>query len=227
VRHSSIFAAAFGAAAFFTSAPPALSAQQPRPAQLEPATATAIAPILVQARERQIPEAPLVAKARQGEVNGVPAERIAAAVRALATRLEAVRDALAPNPTVEEVRAGGDAVAARVPVETIRHMRAAQPNHSLAVPLGVLTALVARGVPLERASVEVIKLLERGAVTPQFIALDTRVREDIASGIPPDAALDLRIKGILPTLPGGGGTGAVSADGSTLQGAGTRPKRPR
>ena len=86
-------------------------------------------------------------------------------------------EALAPNAD----RAGAaarrpDALKEGVPRETLRRDAKAGKDGSLAVPIGVLTQLVARGVPVEKASVQIVDLFQRGAVAEHFIALDERVR---------------------------------------------------
>src|SRR5919197_972253 len=55
------------------------------------------------------------------------------------------------------------ALAVGVPRETLRMIRSIQPGRSVAVPLGVLTELVARRVPVDRAATLVVDLLRRGA----------------------------------------------------------------
>jgi len=191
-----------------------------KPVDLDPATAAAIAPIIQQASAASLPVELLYAKAREGEVQRVPVARIEAAVRALFARVQTAHEALAPNATVQEIGAAADALKAGVPSETLREMRRAGKDGSLAVPLGVLTQLVIRGVPVERASVQVVDLLQRGAVSNHFIALDERVRADVVAGKRPDESLDLRMKGIIPNLPQ-----QATADGAAIQA--TSPKRPR
>jgi len=191
-----------------------------KPVDLDPATAAAIAPIIQQASAASLPVELLYAKAREGEVQRVPVARIEAAVRALFARVQTAHEALAPNATVQEIGAAADALKAGVPSETLREMRRAGKDGSLAVPLGVLTQLVIRGVPVERASVQVVDLLQRGAVSNHFIALDERVRADVLAGKRPDESLDLRMKGIIPNLPQ-----QATADGAAIQA--TSPKRPR
>ena len=194
--------------------------QTPKPVDLDSATAAAIAPILQQATAANLPVELLRAKAREGEVMRVPVARIEAAVRALAERVQMAHEALAPNATVQELAAAADALKAGVPRETLREMRRAGRDGSLAVPLGVLTQLVVRGVPVEKASVQVVDLLQRGAVSNHFIALDERVRADVLAGKRPDESLDLRLKGIIPNLPQ-----QAPADAAGLQATGGN-KRP-
>ena len=88
----------------------------------------------------------------------VPVGRIEAAVRALAARVQTAHEALGPNATVQELAAAADALKAGVPRETLREMRRAGRDGSWAVPLGVLTQLVVRGVPVEKASVQVVRV---------------------------------------------------------------------
>ena len=193
--------------------------QAARPTELDSATAAAIAPIVQQARAASLPIELLYAKAREGAVQRKPVALIEAAVRALAGRMLTASDALAPNPTLQELGAAADALKAGVGSETLRAMRKAGRDASLAVPLGVLTQLVVRGVPVEKASVQVVDLLQRGAVPRHFIALDERVREDVLAGKRPDESLDLRLKGIIPNLPQQATADALTATPGT--------KRPR
>jgi len=187
---------------------------------LDSATAAAIAPIVEQARAEKLPVAPLYAKAREGQVQRVPAARIEAAVRTLADRMRAANEALAPDASEQELHAAADAIKSGVPAETLRAMRKAGGDGSLAVPIGVLTQLIARGVPVERASMEVVALLQKGAVARNFIALEESVRQDVLAGRRPDESLDLRLKGIIPNLPQSPGNVAGLTNAST-------PKRPR
>ena len=195
--------------------------QEPKSAELDSATVAAIAPIVQQARTANLPLELLYAKAREGQVQRAPVARIEAAVRALAARLQAANDALAPNATAQELGAAADALKAGVPGETLREMRRTGRDGSLAVPIGVLTQLVLRGVPVEKASVQVVDLLQRGAMANHFIALDERVRADVLAGKRPDESLDLRLKGIIPNLPQ-----QAPSNGDAIQ-ATTTPRRPR
>ena len=186
---------------------------------LDSATAAAIAPIVEQARAEKLPVTPLYAKAREGQVQRVPVAKIEAAVRTLADRMRQANEALAPDASEQELNAAADAIKSGVPAQTLRAMRKAGGDGSLAVPIGVLTQLIARGVPVERASMEVVALLQKGAVARNFIALEESVRQDVLAGRRPDESLDLRLKGIIPNLPQ-----SSAADGLTNASA---PRRPR
>jgi len=188
---------------------------------LDSATVAAIAPIVEQVRAAGLPVDLLYAKVREGQVRQVPSARIVAAVRLVAERLQTARAALEPNASDQELSAGVGALQYGVPVETLREMRKAGRDGSLAVPLGVLTALVSRGVPVEKASMKVVELLRQGAVPNNFIALEENVRQDVAAGRRPDESLDLRLKAILPNLPQQA-TGEAAGLTNTAV-----PKRPR
>ena len=190
------------------------------PQGLDSATAAAIAPIVAQARAEKLPVTPLYAKAREGQVQRVPVAKIEAAVRMLADRMRTANEALAPDASEQELHAAADAIKSGVPPETLRAMRKAGGDGSLAVPIGVLTQLIARGVPVERASMEVVSLLQKGAVARNFIALEESVRQDVLAGRRPDESLDLRLKGIIPNLPQ-----SVSGDAAGL--SASSPRRPR
>jgi hypothetical protein len=205
----------------FSLAAAASAVRAQGPAGLDSATMTAIAPIVERARASGLPLELLYTRARQGQVQRLPVVRIEVAVRNYAERLATAHEALAPNATTPELKAGVDALQTGVPRETLSEMRRVVKDGSLAVPLGILTTLVARGVSVEKASVQIVDLLQRGASPAHFIALDDRVRADVLAGKRPDEALDLRLKGIFPNLPQ-----PVNADAVGLQNANT-PRRPR
>ena len=107
-------------------------------------------------------------------------------------------------------------------------MRSIRPNGSLAVPLAVLTQLVASGVPVTRATRAVADLLKRGARDEQLIALQDDVRSYVAAGASPEAALDVRTRGLSAVLPPGGAgagarTGDVTTPGATSATGGKKP----
>jgi hypothetical protein len=170
---------------------------------LDADTYRAVIQVLDGARARALPTDPLVDRALEGAMKRAPGARIRAAVFSLAQRLEVARNALAPSPTEADIAAGAGALGVGVPRETLRTIRSIQPDRPVAVPLGVLTELVARSVPVDRAATLVVQLLRQGATPAQLIALGEDVQRDIAAGIEPGAAFDLRTRGVASTLPGG------------------------
>lgn len=156
---------------------------------------------LVAARAIGLPEGLLIAKANEGIAKRAAPKRITDAVAALGKRLQVARDQLAPNPSEDEIAAGADALYVGVPAPLLKKMRAAWPNRSLALPLGVLTELVAKGLPASRAAQVVTDLMARGASNVQLYALAQSVQGDVAAGWAPEAALDLRARGVMSLLP--------------------------
>jgi hypothetical protein len=200
---------------------------------LDADTYRVVAQVIDDARARGLPTDPLIDRALEGAMKRAPGARIRAAVSTLAQRLEVARTALAPSPNESDIAAGAGALSVGVPRETLRAIRSIQPDRPVAVPLGVLTELVVRSVPVKRATTLVVELLRRGATAPQLVALGADVQRDIAAGIEPSAALDLRTRGVAPALPGGATAtnmeflDAPTAPGGTItQGTGTRANTP-
>lgn len=153
------------------------------------------------ARAIGLPEGLLIAKANEGIAKRATPKRITDAVAALGKRLQVARNQLAPNPSEDEIAAGADALYVGVPAPILKKMRAAWPNRSLALPLGVLTELVAKGLPADRAARTVTDLMARGANNVQLYSLAQSVQGDVAAGWAPEAALDLRARGVMSLLP--------------------------
>jgi hypothetical protein len=175
---------------------------------LDAETYRAVVQLIERARARALPTDPLVDRALEGAMKRAPSARIHAAVSTLAQRLEVARGALAPSPTAADIAAGAGALGVGVPHQTLRTIRSVQPDRPVAVPLGVLTELVARRVPVEQAATLVVQLLRRGATPTQLVALGEDVRRDIAAGIEPGTAFDIRTRGVASTLPEGSTAGA-------------------
>jgi hypothetical protein len=90
------------------------------PAGLDSATLSAIAPVIERARAARLPLELLYTRARLGQVQRLPTAKIESAVRHYAERLDSARLALAPNPTIHELKAGVDALQSGVGSETLR-----------------------------------------------------------------------------------------------------------
>jgi hypothetical protein len=205
-----------------------LTAQEVRTTRLEgrldSQTRDAVLRTLDSARTRGLPTEPLVDKALEGATKKAAGPRIQAAVSMLFLRLETAREALAPNPTSRDIAAGADALAYGATREALKAMRAIRPNESVAVPLGVLTQLVASGIPLPRATRVVSDLLRRGARDEQLIALNEDVRSYVAAGASPEVALDVRTRGLNAVLPPmGTATGTGDLSGPSAIGGSKKP----
>lgn len=215
------------ALALVALAPLRLSAQDLRlEAKLDTATRAVVLRTIDTARELGLPVEPLVDKALEGATKRAAAPRIEAAVAALLHRMEISRDALAPNAAARDIVAGADALAYGATREALATMRTIRPNGSLAVPLAVLTQLVASGVPVTRATRAVADLLKRGARDEQLIALQDDVRSYVAAGASPEAALDVRTRGLNAVLPPGGAGAGHTGDLSSPTAASGGGKKP-
>lgn len=178
------------------------------------------------AKVKGVPEEPLLAKVREGIAKQSKPELIHGAVNTLAGRLERAQRALAPTFGLDELTAGAGALAASVPDDMLRSLRAAWPAKPLTVPLGVLTELVANGIPAKSAAGRVHALMERGASSAQLVALGDTVRADVAAGRAADASMELRTKAILSLL-NSAGVGVGTTTSEQLQSTrGTPPRRP-
>jgi hypothetical protein len=210
------------------AAPLGLAAQEPTPprlsGKLDGETQAVVLRTLDTARTRGLPVEPIVDKALEGATKRATGARIQSAVSTLLRRLELARDALAPNPGPRDIAAGADALAYGATREALATMRAIRPNESIAVPLGVLTQLVASGVPVARATRVVADLLRRGARDEQLIALNEDVRSYVAAGASPEVALDVRTRGLNAVLPPpGAGGGLTDAAPGTSSIGGKKP----
>jgi hypothetical protein len=165
------------------------------------ATREVVRSALGRATATGLPIGPLISKALEGIAKRASTRSIRDAMNALEKRMRRANDLLAPNPTVDELAAGADALYVGVPGKTLKAMRAIAPRRSIALELGVLTELVARRVTPARASSMVLELMARNASAAQLTALSSAVQGDVAAGIKPDVALDLRGRGVMSLLP--------------------------
>jgi hypothetical protein len=182
------------------SAPLAAQEAAPFDAIGDAAARTALRTLIADAAAKGLPTAPLVTKVREGLAKRATPDRIRSATSLLVDRLTVAADALAPSRAPDELTAGADALQAGIPAGTLREMRRMWPGKPLTVPLGVLSEMVANGVSQTVATRRVRELLVKGASTAQLAALGTNVESDIAAGLAPDAAMELRSKGVLNVL---------------------------
>lgn len=169
---------------------------------------------IAQAASRGLPVRSLIAKAQEGVTKRATGERIRVAVASQARRLEQARDLLAPSQSEAELIAGADALAVGVPAPMLKQIRASYPvGQSVAMPLDVLTELVARGVPAKHALEQITDLMTRGATPTQIVALGASVQADVAAGLTPDAALEVRARGVMSLLPSPAAAAALAPSG--------------
>jgi hypothetical protein len=200
-------------AGILPAAPVSASTVEAQLAAIPDAAARAsIGALISEATRRGLPAEPLVTKALEGVEKGAPPARIESAVRAMTGRLATASQALAPVLTLTDLRAGADALGAGVTAEVLRHVREVSANRSVAVPVGVVAQLTARGVPAAKAGAAVAVLLRRGAGNAQLLALQQLVQEDVGAGLPPSTALDIRTRNLTSVLPPPAAAPAATAD---------------
>ena len=153
---------------------------------LVPVTVTGQVPAAVQAiidsaTRAGLPSRPLVEKALEGSAKGASPEAIAGAVRALAGALGTARESLGSS-TDDELNAGAVALRLGARPADLARLRAVR-RQNLVVPLGVLSDLVARGVPVDTAAQVVVALASRA--DDEYLAFRRRVDRDIDLGAAP------------------------------------------
>jgi hypothetical protein len=179
-------------------------------------TALQLSHIVDSVRARGLPADPIIAKVRLGVQLRASSQRILAVARAVAGRLEEARAALAPAPTAAEIAAGADALSMDgITSDALRAVRLARREEPVAVPLGVLTQLVASGVPAKRATEIVTDVMKRGLSSRQLADLGNNVVSDIGHGARATAALDVRLRGLTAVLAPSSGSATAAGLQST------------
>jgi hypothetical protein len=174
------------------------------------AASAEVSKIIESARASGLPDEPILATIGYAvNIAHASPSRIVAAVRATVARLQEARDALAPNPTGIDIAAGGNALSANVSTKSLQDIRRASGNRSVAVPLGVLTQLVANKVDEKKATKIVMNLIRQGATADQLIALGNDVNSDILAGTKPNNSVEIRMTHLTAVL--GVPTSAASA----------------
>lgn len=156
---------------------------------------------IARAAAKGLPTQPLISKAMEGVTKHATGKQIQSAVESQAKRLEQARTLLAPSPSVAELVSGADALKLGVPPAMLKQIRATWPGRSVVMPLDVLTELVARGIPAKHALEQLVTLMAAGATPAQIAGLGASVQSDVASGLAPDAALEVRARGVMSLLP--------------------------
>jgi hypothetical protein len=162
----------------------------------------AVERVIAQAEAKGLPVQPLISKAMEGVTKQASGSAIRMAVTSQAERLEQARALLAPSPSVAEMVSGADALKNGVPPAMLKRIRAAWPrSQSVVMPLDVLTELVARGIKPNQALDQITTLMASGATPSHIAGLGASVQSDVAAGLAPDAALEVRARGVMSLLP--------------------------
>jgi hypothetical protein len=186
VRHAALALAL----ALLCLRPPAVEAQDQRLVdRLDGPTAGRVAALVDSARVERLPTEPLVQKALEGATMGASGERITRAVQVLRDNLRGARSALGTEATEPELVAGAASLRAGVPAASLRELRATRRGQPLAVPLAVLTDLIAGGTPMPAAEASVLALARDGGADADFLALRRRLERERETGSEPEPSV--------------------------------------
>ena len=160
--------------------------------RVSPEVARAVAGIAASAADRGLPVEPLVQKAIEGGAKGKPADRVIAAVRALADQLAAAADALrsgAGRTDADVVEGGAYALGAGLGVKQVRQLaRASHPPYDAALTLRVAATLAALGVP-PTSTVDLLQgVISAGRPPSEVLDLPGEVQAGVAQGATPAQA---------------------------------------
>lgn len=169
-----------------------------RLAKLDSTTRVAVNVVIDSARKARLPTEPLIDKALEGAKRGANGERIVAAVRGLFADLRTARSALGPSASIDELKAGANALHAGLPMRNLAQLRSASQHAGRArvtLPLAVATDLVSRGVPVGVASDVILSLARAGLRDADFSMFQRNVRLDIERGADAATAAQTRARG--------------------------------
>jgi len=147
------------------------------------------------AAARGLPIDPLIQKAIEGNAKGVPADRVAAAMRLVVSQLDASHTALGGSPALAAdtvaVAAGAFALNAGLKdgdVAALSRSVADAPASDVIVGLRVAGTLVALGVPPAETVNLVQATLKAGRPAGELLGLPGQVQAQVAKGTPPAQA---------------------------------------
>ena len=189
---------------------------------LPPDVADHVLAQIADARARQLPAAALEHRAAELAAKGAPAGVIDGAVTDLARGLAAGSDALArggrAHPEDAETEAAAAALAAGADGAAVSSLaRSAPSGRSLAVPLYVLSGLMARGLPSDQALARV-----QAGLAARLGDRQLEAGADHAANAPGRPAVTGQDLAATHQPPASGRPGTLPANG----GAGTRPGMP-
>jgi hypothetical protein len=178
---------------FFGSAVSAQDASARLAGRVPPGVALVVSALVDSARALGLPGGPLVDKALEGGVKGVPADRILGAVHVVLDQLgasaTALRDAGGLPPGDDAVEAGAFALAAGLtPADVSAIARSADTSHPTAVALQVAGALAALGVPRAQTVGLVQSSIRSDRSVADLVSLPGQVQAAMARGAVPAAA---------------------------------------
>jgi len=163
--------------------------------RVQPEVRRAVQEIAADAAAHGLPTDPLVEKAIEGGAKRVPAERLIAAVRALAGRLagawDAVRAGGLESPTADVVEGGADGLSAGLTAGYVSELvRASRAPYDPALVLRVAATLAALGVPPKQTVQLVEGMIKDGGSPSDLLGLPGEVQAGVADGATPEQAAE-------------------------------------
>lgn len=155
------------------------------------------------AEEAGLPARPLMLKALEGRSKGAADGQILAAVSALRSRLDRAA-AILGGRDEDVLVAASAALYAGVEEGTLRELAASTRLGDLGMAFVVVGDLIRRGVPPPDASRAVVSLAAAGAGADTFDEFRRQVNADIATGLAPAQAAEVRMRGVLMNMGGPG-----------------------
>src|SRR6266550_3243983 len=160
--------------------------------RVSPELASLVVQLGTAASARGLPIDPLIEKAIEGSAKGVPAERVATAVRLVAMQLDTAAAALREGgavPDTFEIAAGEFAITAGLSGSDITALaRTGAKAPELTVGLRVAGTLAAIGVPPAEDIGLVSVTLRSGEPSADLLLLPAHVQSEVARGVTPAQA---------------------------------------
>jgi rhodanese-related sulfurtransferase len=155
--------------------------------RVSPEVAALVQQLATSAAARGLPVDPLIQKAIEGSAKGVPADRVAIALRALSGQLDAAAAALkqagAAQPDTDAIAAGAFALNAGLSGRNVTALAlVSRPSNNVAATLRVASTLAAMGVPAAEVVELVTQVIASGGGTNDVLGLPTEVMAGVSRG---------------------------------------------
>jgi hypothetical protein len=155
--------------------------------RVSPEIAALVRQLATSAAARGLPVDPLVQKAIEGNAKGVPADRVATALRALSAQLGAAAAALQQagptRPDTDAIAAGAFALNAGLSEGHVTALaQVSRPPYGVTTTLRVASTLAAMGVPAAETVELLTQVIESGGSTSEVLGLPAEVMAGVSRG---------------------------------------------
>jgi hypothetical protein len=154
--------------------------------RVSPEVAALVQQLASAAAARGLPVDPLIQKAIEGSAKGVPADRVATALRALSGQLDAAAAALqqaGAAPDTDAIAAGAFALNAGLREQDVTTLaQVSRPSSSVAATLRVASTLAAMGVPAAEVVELVTQVIASGGGANEVLGLPAEVMAGVSRG---------------------------------------------